>query len=449
MKGRIRRRFQVVLISSVFLLCFNHKKKNSSLSIILSNSHDHDETRQRHEIIIMNKKKILRVPSLQRQQQQVNEVVKDKQKKDTKKTCGTKDISLSRKQNMQNIAHKSLVTTTTNTQESNIFVLDPEEVNNNDNSNNNNRQYIFDTYFHIIHDGTEGYVTDEQVASTIAVLNRGFAGQEYASCGGIIDVDDDDDDDDYNRCDDQYQNNNGSFLHHFIVTVLSIQKKNNNNNNKERKLFNTMEFEYGSTKPGTGVDTRISFVLKGITRTYNTEWFHNIDTLEDEYKPYLHQGDCTTLNIYSGNSAYLGFAHYPDECAADDENNKMIYDGVIIDYTTLEGGSNMHHSEGDNLTHEVGHWLGLLHTFEGNTCDEPNTTGADTSSSFSLGDSIQDTATQLHGTEGCPHMRDSCPQSEGLDPIYNFMDYSHDCCMDSFTQHQKDFMRAMIQAYRT
>lgn len=437
MKKRIRRRFKVVLMYFVLLLCFNHKK-NSSLSIS-SNYHDHDEARQRHKII-MNKKKIFRVPSLQQQrqqelQQEVNRV-KDQQtkQKDSKKTCGTEDISLSRKQNMQIIAHKSVTTTTT----SNIFVLDPEEVN--DNSNNNNRQYRFDTYFHIIHDGTEGYVTDEQVASTIAVLNRGFAGQEYASCGGIID----DDDDDYDRCDDQYQNN-GSFLHYFIITVLSIQKKSYNNN-KERKLSNTMEFEYGSTKPGTGVDTKISFVLKGITRTYNTEWFHNIDTLENEYKPYLRQGDCTTLNIYSGNSAYLGFAHYPDECA---DENKMIYDGVIIDYTTLVGGSNMHHSEGDNLTHEVGHWLGLLHTFEGNTCDESTISSTSATTITLLGDSIQDTATQLHGTEGCPHMRDSCPHSEGLDPIYNFMDYSHDCCMDSFTQHQKDFMRAMIQAYRT
>lgn len=63
--------------------------------------------------------------------------------------------------------------------------------------------------------------------------------------------------------------------------------------------------------------------------------------------------------------------------------------------------------------HEVGHWLGLLHTFHGRLCE-------------SINDQVSDTPAQSGGSGGCPIGRDSCPDSPGLDPIHNYMDYSDD-----------------------
>lgn len=65
--------------------------------------------------------------------------------------------------------------------------------------------------------------------------------------------------------------------------------------------------------------------------------------------------------------------------------------------------------------HEVGHWLGLLHTFQ---------FGCGT---FSHGDLIRDTPTQKDGHASCSATTDTCPDDEGMDPVDNIMGYSYRC----------------------
>jgi len=144
---------------------------------------------------------------------------------------------------------------------------------------------------------------------------------------------------------------------------------------------------------------------------------------------HLHEGGCSVLNIYSTKTNIAGFAEFPRRCKY---NERM--DGVIISYDTVPGGANKEWNGGGTLVHEVGHWLGLFHTFEGG-CSEN-------------GDKIWDTPAQARPNNGCPRGTDSCPHKKGVDPIHNYMDYTNDTCRDSFTSGQFMIMKANYKRFR-
>ncbi|CUA70512.1 Extracellular metalloprotease VDBG_01143 [Rhizoctonia solani] len=191
--------------------------------------------------------------------------------------------------------------------------------------------------------------------------------------------------------------------------------------------------------------TGVSFELVSRRYTTNETWFNWAGNepespefvYQTEMKQKLRKGDASVLNIYSTgltnitSSELLGYATFPDAY-----QNEPINDGVVIRYSTVPGGSKAPYNRGRTLTHEVGHWLGLYHTFQ-DGCDGE-------------GDMVFDTPAQLNQTDGCPIIApDTCPGKPGRDPIHNFMDYSDDICLSEFTPGQVQRIQEQFIAYRS
>jgi hypothetical protein len=191
----------------------------------------------------------------------------------------------------------------------------------------------------------------------------------------------------------------------------------------------------------------VKFNLASLEVVVNDAWFTaNIDTQEEAaMKKALRRGDAHALNLYTGvnDGSLLGWATFPKSYQKHPKD-----DGVVLAFDSMPGGGLefpfdptqepdglIAYDRGDTATHEVGHWMGLFHTFEGGCAKN--------------GDRIDDTPAEAEPQFFCV-ARDSCTGKKfpGFDPINNFMDYVDDDCMFEFTTDQEDRMRDQWETYR-
>jgi len=240
-------------------------------------------------------------------------------------------------------------------------------------------------------------------------------------------------------------------------------------NNDYRKLMGTPG---GANSTGLAVDTEINFCLAQqdpsgnptdgvvrwqITPTVNAftpgdpgdwETFADADNMKT-----MTQWDPTQyMNMWSirvggdtlangGMSDLLGYAQFPDRGTSGlgdmpASSGAANTDGVVAGHTvfgdiSVDDGSftmNPTYALGRTMTHEVGHWLGLYHTFQGGCAGS--------------GDYCADTPAISAPNYGCVVV-DSCGGG-GSDMIQNYMDYTPDACMDTFTADQKTRIQAVM-----
>eukprot|EP01031_Cornospumella_fuschlensis_P027821 gene27821-33597_t len=178
-----------------------------------------------------------------------------------------------------------------------------------------------------------------------------------------------------------------------------------------------------------------NFTLAKVNRVVNDKWFdYVIGSKNDrEMRRALHEGTMADLNVYTSLGYNYGFSTFPTD-------KESRFDGVWINHRTVPGGPmGKKYSMGHTLTHEVGHWFYLYHTFDGGCSLNPQG-----------GDSVADTPAERDAATGCPTGRDTCLGEgfEGVDSIHNYMNYSFDSCFEEFTDGQIARMHAAWETYR-
>ena len=188
-------------------------------------------------------------------------------------------------------------------------------------------------------------------------------------------------------------------------------------------------------------ETEVTMFEPGINRiTDYDDGPFSMSDFENTIKPATQWDPTRYLNIWVSDlsAGLLGYAQFPSNSGLSGLNTNgggANTDGVVVASFTvgsvLNPGPGGPYNLGRTLTHEVGHWIGLRHIWGD-------------SGSCSNDDYCADTPDATTSNGGCPTV-DSCP-SDGLgaDMVENYMDYSNDACMDTFTADQKTRIQAVL-----
>ena len=196
-------------------------------------------------------------------------------------------------------------------------------------------------------------------------------------------------------------------------------------------------------------DTRIEFYLAnydengectdGVVKVKSAQTYNAHNHVKDlsswDHRKYMNIWVVHSIeNTFGGNGTILGFAYYPNP------NQSYYNDGILIRHDCMgrigsANGGFGPNAQGRTLTHEVGHYLGLPHTFNGSSCSLIN-------------DGFDDTPPIAGPSSGC--LSAGFNTCGGNDPndlpdqTENYMDYSYGICQNMLTEDQMEEMRSNL-----
>lgn len=198
------------------------------------------------------------------------------------------------------------------------------------------------------------------------------------------------------------------------------------------------------------LDTELGFALatvdpegrptRGITRHQNDVWFAD----RRDYWAELAWDPERYINVYTNDAqGLLGYTYLPaDSSSAPGDAS----DRIVIEWQHIGRDMGAAGNRGRTLTHEMGHYLGLDHTFAPNPTT-PETfvcAPAEPPECYGSGDLVCDTPSEDSANEDCAP-RQTCDSDDAVD---NFMNYTPDACMNRFTSEQALRMRCSVLGYR-
>jgi len=236
--------------------------------------------------------------------------------------------------------------------------------------------YIIPVVFHVIHNGGTENISREQILDQIKILNEDFQrlNSDTADVRAVFKS--------------RVANLNVEFR-------LATIDQNGNCFDGINRVKSNLTFEAGEPVKS----------LPGV------QW---------AYTKYLNIYTVSSIESSNANGTILGYARFPWA-------TNQSQDGILVRADRVgKNGSGSYRT----LTHEVGHWLGLMHPFQG---------GCSTSQFNS--DNVDDTPPvfEQFTNANCPANSNSCHNDspDELDLWENYMDYSRDICQTMFTAGQK------------
>ena len=236
--------------------------------------------------------------------------------------------------------------------------------------------YIITVVFHIIHDNGPENISDAQVFDAVRILNE-----------------------DFNRQNSDWQNVRSEFLG--IVADVGI------------------EFRLAKKDPQGNC-------TNGITRTQSTLTYQGDQAMKNLIQWPRNRYMNVWIAASAGGPNTLGYTFRPNAV-----NNNPTWDGIVMVHSATGAIATSNPTRGRTLTHEVGHWLNLAHTWgNSNTPNLPENCNDD--------DGVADTPNTT-GVQSCNLNSATCGS---LDNVENYMDYSF--CFKMFTNGQATRMIAAL-----
>ncbi|MBL0317189.1 MAG: T9SS type A sorting domain-containing protein [Flavobacteriales bacterium] len=224
-----------------------------------------------------------------------------------------------------------------------------------------------------------------------------------------------------------------------------------------------IQFALATVDPQGNPTTGIEHITTDRTE-FTLEIFSTVNTLDEvkhastggadawDTEHYINVWICNITTDFPG-AQIFGMSYPPsglDNWPANSSSPTTDDDGIVVHYTTVGRNNPVSEDDGTDLndlgrtlTHEMGHYLGLRHTwgdeFFGDLCSEDD--GIDDTPLCGSGDQFE-----------CDLTANTCDDGtldDQPDMIENYMDYNQDECYNMFTEGQKILMRYALEELRS